>query len=221
MSDFNEATLVISGDLDLDQYSVTDLIAMKKANMLLLKNGINPDGSKTQTAADYIYKQYDSAGSEAHKSRIRTDIHSTSLVPDLTDEAFAGNQSGEAMKYKLFGFQQVTKTAQNGFKAGLMRRYRLLLNIKSSIQEADNTDLGEFTITFTPNLQKAILEELKVLVEAGAELSQETLLGLASFLDDVQAERERLEKEKEEASDKMLNALMFGNNTPTDTDEVE
>lgn len=207
MSDFNDATLVISGDLDLEKYSVKEIIEMRKANMLLLANGVNPDGSKTQTSADYIYKQYDSAGTEAYKDRIRTDIHSTSLIPDLTDSAFAGTQSGEAMKYKLFGFLQVTKMAQNGFRVGLKRRYRLLLNIKNSVQEADNTDLGNFTITFTPNLPKAVLEELKTLVECGAQLSQETLLQLASFIDDVQAEFDRIEAENETpagAMDKLL-----------------
>ncbi|MFS1280813.1 phage portal protein, partial [Enterococcus lactis] len=48
---------------------------------------------------------------------------------------------------------------------------------------------------FTPNLPKAILEELKSLVDAGAELSQETILGLASFVPDVQAELKRVNAE--------------------------
>ena len=50
-------------------------------------------------------------------------------------------------------------------------------------------------ITFTPNLPKAILEELKALVDAGAELSQETILGLASFVPDVNAELKRVNAE--------------------------
>lgn len=207
MADFNDAMLVISGDLDTDKYSASEMIEMKKANMLLLSNGVNPDGSKSKTSADYIYKQYDYAGSEAYKDRIRKDIHSIALTPDLTDESFSGNQSGEAMKYKLFGFQQITKTAQNGFRKGLKRRYRLLMNIKGSVQEADNTDLGNFTITFTPNLPKAVLDELKALVDAGAEFSQETLLSLASFVDDIQAELDKIEEENTPAESVMDRAL--------------
>ena len=133
------------------------------------------------------------------------------MVPDLTDEAFAGTQSGEAMKYKLFGFQQIAKSGQRGFKKGLMRRYRLLMNIKHFVNEADNTDLGNLTITFTPNLPKAVLEELKALVESGAEFSQETLLGLASFVDDIKSELERIQKEKDEAQNNdPIMAQMFG-----------
>lgn len=215
MSDLNDATLVISGDLDMEQYSVADVVAMKRANLLLLANGVNPDGSKSQTSADYIYKQYDVTGAEAYKDRVRKDIHGIALVPDLLDEAFAGTQSGEAMKYKLFGFTQAMRTAQNGFKKGLKRRYRLLLNVKNAVQEADNTDLGALQIKFTPNLPKAILDELKTLVEAGAEFSQETLLGLASFVEDIQAEMDKLQKEKDDAANDVVMQHMF----PTTTNE--
>lgn len=209
MSDFNEATLAITGDLNMNKYTVQDMIDMKNANMLLLSNGINPDGSKTQTDAKYIYKQYDVTGTEAYKERLQKDIHKISFVPDLTDESFAGTQSGEAMKYKLFGFQQVCKTSQRGFKKGLMRRYRLLLNIKNFVQEADNADLGELQIVFTPNLPKAILEELKALADAGAQFSQETLLGLASFVEDAQVEMEKVKEEEEENKTDLVLSQMF------------
>lgn len=71
---------------------------------------MNPDGSKSQTDAKYVYKQYDVDGVEAYKERLQKDIHKISFVPDLTDEAFSGTQSGEAMKYKLFGFQHMSAT---------------------------------------------------------------------------------------------------------------
>ena len=209
MSDLNEATLVISGDLDLGKYTVKELVEMKRANLLLLANGMNPDGSKSQTDAKYVYKQYDVSGTEAYKNRLQGDIHKISFVPDLTDDSFSGTQSGEAMKYKMFGFQQFTKTRQRSFKKGLLRRYRLLMNIKGQVQEADNTDLGLLTFTFTPNLPKAILEELKALVDAGVEFSQETLLGLASFVEDVQAEIDRLMAEQEPPAQTKVDKQMF------------
>lgn len=222
MTDLNEATLVITGDLNLRKYTVKELVEMKKANLLLLSSGINPDGSREQTDAKYVYKQYDVTGAEAYKERLQKDIHKISMVPDLTDEAFAGTQSGEAMKYKLFGFQQIAKSGQRGFKKGLMRRYRLLMNIKHYVNEADNTDLGNITITFTPNLPKAVLEELKALVESGAEFSQETLLGLASFVDDIKDELDRIQKEKDEAqrNDPVM-AQMFGGAAGGQSDVLE
>lgn len=219
MSDLNDAILVISGDIDLNRYSVEDYAKMKKANFLLLKNGRNPDGSSTQTDAKYIYKQYDVSGTEAYKDRLQKDIHKISFVPDLTDDSFAGTQSGEAMKYKLFGFQQMAKTSQRGFKKGLLRRYRLLLNIKNFVHEADNDDLGDLTVTFTPNLPKAILDELKALVDSGAEFSQETLLSLASFVDDISAELEKIEEERKKREAEAVNTFYNTSFVAEDNDE--
>lgn len=211
MTDLNEATMIITGNLNLNKYKTDDLIKMKKANLMLLTEGVNPDGSKSQTDAKYIYKQYDVTGTEAYKERLQKDIHKISFVPDLTDDSFSGTQTGEAMKYKLFGFQQMAKTGQRGFKKGLMRRYRLLLNIKNYVNEADNASLDNLTITFTPNLPKAVLEELKTLVDSGMEISQETLMGLASFIDDVKAELEKIQKEEKENEQDPVMASMFGN----------
>lgn len=216
MTDLNEATMIITGNLNLNKYKVDDLVKMKKANLMLLTEGVNPDGSKSQTDAKYIYKQYDVTGTEAYKERLQKDIHKISFVPDLTDDSFSGTQSGEAMKYKLFGFQQMAKTGQRGFKKGLMRRYRLLLNIKNYVNEADNASLDNLTITFTPNLPKAVLEELKTLVDSGMEISQETLMGLASFIDDVKAELEKIQKEEKENKQDPVMASMFGNQVQQD-----
>ena len=102
-----------------------------------------------------------------------------------------------------------------------MRRYRLLMNIKNFVNEADNTDLGNLTITFTPNLPKAILEELKALVDAGMEISQETLMSLASFIEDIKAEMERIQKEKEESQNDIVMRRMFGGAADGFTDVLE
>jgi SPP1 family phage portal protein len=195
MTDLNDALLVISGDIEAVGLSTEDAIKQKEANMLLLESGTDINGNKTSVNANYIYKQYDVNGVEAYKERVRKGIHEISMIPDLTDTNFSGVQSGEAMKYKMFGFNQMTAVKQRLFKKSLVRRYRLLFNLKSSVSEIDNSDLKGLRIIFTPNLPKAILEELKTLIDSGAELSQETILGLASFVDDVQAELERVKNE--------------------------
>lgn len=203
MTDLNDALLVISGDVEAAGITTDDAIKQKDANMLILESGTDFNGNKTSVSADYIYKQYDVAGSEAYKQRVRKDLHAIASVPDLTDENFSGTQSGEAMKYKLFGFEQMTATKQRMFKKGLMKRYRLLFNLKSGIKELDNDDLSNIRIMFTPNLPKAISAELEMLINAGTEFSQETLLNLASFVDSAKLERERVEAEqpKEELYD--------------------
>lgn len=195
MTDLNDALLVISGDIEAAGLTTDDAVKQKEANMLLLESGTDINGNKTSVTASYIYKQYDVNGVEAYKERVRKGIHEISMIPDLTDTNFSGVQSGEAMKYKMFGFNQMTAVKQRLFKKSLVRRYRLLFNLKSSVSEIDNSDLKGLRIIFTPNLPKAILEELKTLIDSGAILSQETMLGLASFIDDVQAELDRVKEE--------------------------
>lgn len=199
MTDLNDALLVISGDIEAAGLTADDAAKQKEANMLLLESGVDMNGNKTSVTAGYIYKQYDVQGVEAHKDRIKKNIYEIAMVPNLTDENFSGNVSGEAMKYKLFGFQQMTATKQRLFKKALMRRYRLLFNLKQEVSEVTNADLKGMEITFTPNLPKAILEELKALVDSGVEFSQETLLGLASFIENVRDEIDRIDKEKTDA----------------------
>ena len=71
------------------------------------------------------------------------------------------------------------------------------------------------------------MDELKVLVDAGMDVSQETLMELASFIDDVKTEKERIEKEeseKKESSGTSDLTRLFGtdgNGTGGDGDGAE
>lgn len=199
MTDLNDALLLLQGDIEKSGLTTEDAIKQKDANFLMLQSGVDIDGKQTSVSAGYIYKQYDVNGTEAYKKRVQADIHKISNVPDLSDENFSGNQSGEAMKYKLFGFEQMTAVKQRLFEKGLRRRYRLLFNSKAQTKEVDNAGL-DLRITFTPNLPKAIKDELAMLTEAGAEFSQQTLLSQASFVDSPKNEMDRIEEEKPKAN---------------------
>lgn len=196
MSDLANATLVISGNINSAGMDTDDLIKQKRANMLLLESGVDIQGKETKLSAGYIYKQYDVAGVESYKDRLVTDIHKFMNVPDLTDEHFSGVQSGESMKYKLSSYSQMAVAKQRQFAEHLKNRYRLLYNVKKESSEVSNVDINALKITFTPNVPQSIHEELDVLVKAGAQFSQETLLNLASFVDNAEDELEKVEAER-------------------------
>src|SRR5690606_6965339 len=102
MSDFNDAMLKIVGNLDID---AEEAKKMKANNILMLQTEPDAEGRHSQADADYIYKKYDVQGTEAYKDRVKNDIHMFTHTPNTDDENFAGNQSGEALKYKLFGLE--------------------------------------------------------------------------------------------------------------------
>lgn len=195
MSDLANATLVISGNIDSAGMTTEDLIKQKRANLLLLESGIDAQGKETSLGAGYIYKQYDVNGTEAYKKRLVQDIHKFMNVPDLTDEQFAGVQSGEAMKYKLSGYSQQAMAKQRIFSDHLDKRYELLYNIQKEASEVTEIDIHALEVIFTPNIPQSMHEELDVLVNAGAQFSQKTLLDLASFITNADEELEKIEEE--------------------------
>lgn len=194
MTDTNDAYLVIKGNVDLDLESADE---MKRRNILLLKSEVTPDGRETPVDAGYIYKQYDVNGLESYKKRIVDDILLFTSIPNLLDENFAGSQSGEAIKMKLFGLEQKRATKERLFKRSLRNRYRLINNIMSVAAEGA-FDVNEIDITFTENLPRSINQELEWFSKLGGKLSDETLLSLLSFVENPQEEMERIKEENEQ-----------------------
>lgn len=198
MQDLNDAMLVISGDLDAEKYSTEDIIAMKRANLLLLEGGQNHLGNPTPLAADYLYKKYDVAGKEAYNKRLQDDIHKFSHTPDLTDESFAQNSSGVAMKYKVFGLEQVRSIKEKYYGQAIRERYRIVSKLHTGLSEGD-LDPENLKIIFTENLPEDEWSEIKDYISVGGELSQRTLLERLSFVADATAEMDAIAEETKAA----------------------
>lgn len=199
MSDFNDAILVLEGKIknaDDAEY----MKKMKDANILVLvPEEDDLGGAQGALKASYLTKSYDVQGVEAYKTRLKDDIYNLSSIPNLSDEAFSGNQSGEALKYKMFGLQQQRNDKELFLAKGFRVRYKLLENLKKTVKEYSGEG-ADLTFNFTPNLPKAFLDELKAFRDSGGQISQETMLGLLSFVDDVKQELERIESENKTES---------------------
>src|SRR5690625_5005464 len=191
MTDFNDAYLKILGNLKLD---VEDAEKMKEKRIIFLETELDGDGKATNADADYIYKKYDVEGTEKYKDRVKNDIHMFTHTPNMDDESFAGTQSGEALKYKLFGLEQKRATKERLFKKSLRDRYRLINNILNIASEG-GFDVNEIGITFTPNLPKSLKEEIEAFTKLGGDLSDETKLSLLSIVENPQEELERMNEE--------------------------
>ncbi|WP_312039299.1 phage portal protein [Macrococcoides bohemicum] len=200
MSDLNDAMLLIIGNFELSPDSAR---LQKESNLMHLKPPIYDDTegrtSEGTVTGDYIYKQYDVNGVEAYKNRLDANIHKYTNTPNMNDANFSGVQSGESMKYKLFGLEQRAVIKEGLFEKGLRRRYSLLQEIAQVNSELDKSiNLKEMKYQFKRNLPKALIEELQAYINAGGTLSTETLMMLFSFIPDVQDELKRIETEKNE-----------------------
>ncbi|MDD7383607.1 MAG: phage portal protein [Peptoniphilaceae bacterium] len=220
MNDFNDALLVIKGDINSNSYSVDDIKKLKDANMLVLSSGFSPDGHITQTDAGYIYKQYDVNGMEAYKKRLEKDIHKFTHTPDLSDENFSGNSSGVAMKYKVFGLEQMRSSKERAFKKCIRKRYELLNNLHQYTVEPI-LDLDNFSIVFSENVPIDFWQDINQFISAGGELSQKTLLDMLPWIDNSDDEIKKIDDEKESNIKRASNAFDVAGFTHSHEDKAK
>lgn len=203
--DFTDAFLYLVG------YGGTqreDIEKMKENKVLLLDK---------EGQAGWLIKNINDAAVENYKDRLQADIHSVSQTPDLTDEKFAGNVSGESMKYKTWGLEQVSAIKERKFKTGLIKRLKLIshyLNIKGG-----NFDPNLINLTFHRNLPKNLLEITDMFQKLGGSLSEKTTLSLHPAVDDPDAEIARKEEDATRRGKRTQEALQFQADTLLNTPE--
>lgn len=158
--------------------------------------------------ARWLTKTLNETEIEVLKNSLKTDIHEFSKVPCLTDENFAANSSGVAMKYKLLGFEQLAKTKERYFKQGLRKRLKLISEVEKL--RANSFNSNDIDIIMTRSLP--VDEELsaRVAAETSDFLSWETRLQRFDAEIDVDEEKAKLESEREMNAERQRTLLGFG-----------
>ena len=192
---FTNALLVISGVLVEDEEGLNF-----KDNRVINFAGV--DGK-----AEYLLKNINDNALENYKNRLVEDIHKFSQIPNLTDEKFAGNVSGESMKYKLMGLENIVSVKEAKFKKGLMRRIELLCNFLN-IATNDLLLYTDVQPIFIRNKPKNDVELASMVKSLYGILSDETLISILPFIENSKEEIEKRDLEKENT----LDSYDFNNN---------
>ena len=127
----------------------------------------------------------------------------------MSDDAFAGNTSGVAIKYKLIGLEQVRSRKERCFKKSLQRRIELIAGMLKTKSKAD-IDFRDIEITFTANIPANNQEQADIVQALYGLVSQKRLLSLLPFVTDPAEELEELRKEQEAADDYGIGAGAHG-----------
>ena len=187
---------------------------MADSKKILKKNAILQ--LDEDSVAQYLTKQTDEAGVELIQSRFHDDICRFSMIPDLSDEKFAGNASGVAMAYKLFGTDQVVSRKQSQVQKGFTRRCKLYdYRINNPTMNPSYTpvaDIDRMTITFNLNAPQDIsyiASALSQLTGGAKILSAETARTLVSAIPDPKAENELVAAESEEDAARMRDTFDY------------
>ena len=179
---FTHAYLVISGYL-MDEESAKDI---ENQNII---NFTDNDGK-----AEYLIKNIQDSALENYKNRLDNDIHRFSCVPNMSDEKFSNNSSGVALSYKLMSLENLVGIKEAKFKKGLLRRLELMFNF---LKIKTNSEMSYMDIqpVFTRNKPFNDTEIADTMQKLTGILSEETILALSPYVDDVSSEIERKKKE--------------------------
>ena len=165
-----------------------DIAEMKRQRVLLLP---------AESDADFLIKQQNDALVENIKNRLNNDIHRFSGCPDMTDQNFAGNASGVAIRYKLLQFENIAGVKEREFKRGLQRRLELLCSIWA-LKGRGVFDWRTVQISFKRALPQNLLELAQALGTLGGLLSDETKRSMLPIDFDEETEQKRIMEQREQ-----------------------
>lgn len=155
-------------------------------------------GSTETAKAEYLCKSLTEADVEILRKALKEDIQQYSMVPNLSDEKFAGNSSGVALLYKLLGFQQHVKNKEPLFAKGLRERFELYNNFLTKRGDMKNVPTHKIDIKFSRNLPSNELELSQIVNNLRGIVSDETLMELLPFIPNAKDEILKMRKQKDE-----------------------
>lgn len=128
-------------------------------------------------------------------------IFQISLVPDLTDDQFAGNLSGVAMEFKMWGIDQLWTAKERKFRRTLYERLKILLHLLQ-YRYTNNIELiNDVKINFYKNLPENMAQDYDIAKNLSGIVSLRTLLSNISIVEDVDKEIEQIKEERAEEAD--------------------
>ena len=139
--------------------------------------------------AEFVVKNLNHEALGQLEVNLRRSILQLSMTPDLCDEHFAGNASGIALQYKLWGIEQVRSAKERTFTDGVKRLLAVLSAGAGLLGHPVDLTAGE--LTFYKNLPQDNATLAETLLSLSPILSRQTVLENLPWVADVQEELRR------------------------------
>ena len=143
--------------------------------------------------AEFVVKNLSPDTIALLRDTLKQDMLSITMTPDLQDAAFAGNQSGVALEYKLWGIEQARAAKEQGFAGGL---YHIVGLFCQALERLGTPVACGCTARFYKNLPQDVTRICENLQLLGDTVSDRTKLELLPFVKDAEAELQRKHLEK-------------------------
>lgn len=148
--------------------------------------------------AEFVVKNLNHEALGQLETNLRRSILQLSMTPDLCDEHFAGNSSGVALQYKLWGIEQVRAAKERTFTDGLHGLFAVLTAGEQLMGR--NIDLAGGMATFYKNLPQDNSALAETLLSLSPVLSAQTILENLPWVTDVQEELRRKAAESDQTN---------------------
>lgn len=139
--------------------------------------------------AEFVVKNLNHEALGQLEVNLRRSILQLSMTPDLCDEHFAGNSSGVALQYKLWGIEQVRAAKERTFTDGLRALLAVLTEGERLLGRSVDLTGGE--VTFYKNLPQDNAALAETLLSLSPLLSRQTILENLPWVTDAQEELRR------------------------------
>lgn len=136
--------------------------------------------------AEFVVKNLNHEALGQLEINLRRSILQLSMTPDLCDEHFAGNSSGVALQYKLWGIEQVRAAKERTFTDGMGTLLAALTAGERLL--GCGVDLRGGEMTFYKNLPQDYAALVSTLLSLSPLLSKRTILENLPWVADVQEE---------------------------------
>ena len=173
-----------------------------------------PPMGASESKIEYLTKQINDTFVENHLNRLEKNIYKFGQTPDMNEMAAAGT-SGIAMKLRLFPLETRCAMFERKLHSANMYMFKVLASAWAKKQIT--IDPYEVIIEYKRTMPLDLQYESQVLASLKGNVSDQTALGLMSFIDNPEYELELMEKEKQNIEPLDLG---FGEEQPEDNDMV-
>lgn len=183
-SAFCDAYLVLT---NVNVQSKADAEKIKAGSMLML-----PEGA----TASFLTKNASDTQVENILQRIHNSIYRIAACPDFSSESFVGGvSSGIAIRYRLTGMETRAAAITADMKKALQRRIEVICGI-ASLKLGEEV-FRDIQISFKRNVPEDENSYIEVVKNLQGVVSDKALLGQIPFIQDVNAEMEAIQKQKQ------------------------
>ena len=149
----------------------------------------------------WVVKDINPTAVQQHIDTLLDFIFQISLVPDLSDDQFAGNLSGVAMEFKMWGIDQLRAAKERKFRKTLYERLKILLHLLQYRFKNNIELINDIKINFYKNLPENMAQDYDIAKNLAGIVSLRTLLSNISIVEDVDKELEQIKEEKKDEAD--------------------